>query len=510
MSSTASINHPESGAELHHRIARAVRSWLTGAARRCAWSLTLAGGLCAAQSTWPVDHGLVAVGRIPADTFDAGGPGRDSLGGISAIAIDESNVRREGDVLRGRLYALPDRGFADGGTDYRPRVLVFDFTLHPRKGAKATTRDGLRLTNTSIILLTTTAGAFFTGFDADDATWHDEPRTTPTSVGAGRRSLDPEGLVLMPGGGFIISDEYGPLVLRFDKAGALSDTLFPRPGQRHASLPLAADTLTPAFSSSAHLVSGRRSNRGLEGLTRSPDGNRLVGILQGPLVQDGGQRATAANTRILVWDNSRSSPTHGALIAEYVHELAVVPGLDRPRRAGISEILAISNTQLLILERDNLGPGSNSADSMQYKRINIIDAMHATNLLATGFSLPVDAPGHMALPETGLPESITPVASAEFIDLLDERQLASFGLNANAPGAYNRNTLTQKWEGLALAHARDPLAPDDWFLFVCNDNDFKAHRIVHNGQYVGQSDTPLDTIFLVYRVTLPRVTHHSR
>ena len=72
-------------------------------------------------------------------------------------------------------------------------------------------------------------------------------------------------------------------------------------------------------------------------------------------------------------------------------------------------------------------------------------------------------------------------------------------------GAPNdRNNLSEKWEGMALVPALDPANPHDFFLFVSNDNDF----ITQNGYQVGapykdESGADIDTMFLVYRVTLP-------
>ena len=57
--------------------------------------------------------------------------------------------------------------------------------------------------------------------------------------------------------------------------------------------------------------------------------------------------------------------------------------------------------------------------------------------------------------------------------------------------------------------ALDPANPNDYFLFITNDNDF----ITQNGFQVGapykdQSGADVDTTLLVYRVTLPGFTGH--
>jgi hypothetical protein len=84
----------------------------------------------------------------------------------------------------------------------------------------------------------------------------------------------------------------------------------------------------------------------------------------------------------------------------------------------------------------------------------------------------------------------------------DNAQLNRFGLNnGNAAGLDN---LSEKWEGLALLPALDPQAPNDWFLFVANDNDFATTNGFQVGApYADAND--IDTMFLAYRVTLAPV-----
>src|SRR5262249_6484521 len=75
---------------------------------------------------------------------------------------------------------------------------------------------------------------------------------------------DSEGLVALPDGSFWVSDEYGPFITHFDHTGKQLERLSPYDG----SLP-------------AELIK-RRVNRGMEGLTITPDGTTLVGIMQSP------------------------------------------------------------------------------------------------------------------------------------------------------------------------------------------------------------------------------------
>src|SRR5262245_44244937 len=79
-----------------------------------------------------VNHGLVGVGRVSASTFDKAGDGRqDTLGGFSAMTVDPQSLTYFEGKISGTLYGLPDRGFGDGTTDYRPRLEIFRFTITP-------------------------------------------------------------------------------------------------------------------------------------------------------------------------------------------------------------------------------------------------------------------------------------------------------------------------------------------------------------------------------------------
>ena len=177
-------------------------------------------------------------------------------------------------------------------------------------------------------------------------------------------------------------------------------------------------------------------------------------------------------------------------------------GLDR---AGAqSSILALNNHQLLILSRDGNGRGATGAPV--FKSILLADLMGATN-----FDGQFDGEGvNGDLTSTGdtLKAGITPLSWTEALNMLGRLdpsmlELEKFYLNINAaPG--DTNSLCEKWEALALVSAGDPLAPNDYFLFLGNDNDF----LTASGKYLDAAgalqnyDAGLenDTMVLAYRV----------
>jgi len=479
-----------------------------------------------------VNRGLVGVGRIPANSFDRVGPhnDQDTLGGVfSGMFFDPTTLRLTGSKNKGKsyggtLYGLPDRGFGDGLQDYKPRFQELTIDITPYSGAGPAPQNQVVFKLKDTVLLQYRDGyrdgTNFTGFDPDPAITaypfsfkgditFPGITTTPASLGDGRRSIDAEGIVKMRNGTFFISDEYGPIIYRFDRKGLLLGTitppagLIPREGATFGTRvnDFGASAITDATTGRPD--SGRNDNRGLEGLTVTPDETRLIAVLQSPAMQDSGsggtQRNSAINTRILYFDIVPGSRTYGQAVEEYVYQLATTtaPAPEGVRHTPISEILAVNDHLLLVLERDGYGRGQieTGRDTVvpQFKKVVLVDTTGATNIAGSGYDLEKGAPGGFVLPFGSLPllplKEVVPVAAADFIDLLDTAQLAKFGLNVAAHVTSDSNSLGEKWEGLAVVPLNDPAAPDDYLLLVGNDNDFKATTVVHNGQVVGTSTT---------------------
>ena len=463
-----------------------------------ALALLLIGSIAAqGQFTGFANKGLVGVGRIAASTFDKAGDGKqDTLGGFSAMAIEPETLTYSGGSISGRLIGLPDRGFGDGTTDYRPRLEIYEFSIRPYYGTTAVGQDQITFTNTQTTLLTYPEGTnslFFTGFDAGSTNQLTVPTSAAGSKGGGRRSMDPEGIALMPDGGFWISDEYGPGLYRFDRQANLISTVLPPP----ALLPYQGSYPGKLnFTGTSLPTSGRRNNRGLEGLSLTPDGKRLVAFLQSPTIQDGGSGNLGRNTRILQFDADTNSPTHGRLVAEHLYPLTLNGNATTNRHTPVSETLALNATTFLVLERDGIGRGADPGLSPTYKRIVVASTEGASNIAGTGHDLQLGAPGHQALNT-----AIKPVARYDLVDLLDPIQLARFGLNTSTN--QDANALSEKWEALSLIPMKDPANPDDYLLLIGNDNDFKSEVVFHNGVPVGTNSATVDIMLLAYRVSLP-------
>lgn len=448
------------------------------------------------------NHGLVGVGRLDANASDQLGAGVDTLGGIfSSMAILPGSVQRTGSAgaytWSGILYGLPDRGFGDGATDFHPRIQTLEFSLTPESGAGVFGQTQITLKNTATTLLTDGTGGLFTGFNPD-VVGGTTPKTSSSSVGGGKRSLDPEGIVKLRSGDFFISDEYGPLLGRYTASGELvsefsvPDALVPK------DQPPTPGTVD--FSATNANESGRRGNRGLEGLSVSPDEKLLFAMLQSPTMQDGGASNPSRNTRLLVYDIEEGSATENQIVGEYIYQLSLKGNAAGTRHTPVSEILALNDRQLLVLERDGV------FGNALYKNVNLIDLGGATNLrdlAGMPYDLENGVAGQLDLPTGGtLPAGINPLARQDFISLLNPTDLSRFGLNNNSTP--DGNTVYEKWEALALV-PWDPSDPNnaDFFLLVGNDNDFRATSVMHNGQSVGSNSLAVDNMLLAYHVTLP-------
>jgi hypothetical protein len=446
-----------------------------------------------------VNLGLVGVGRVPGDSFDQLGPGVDTLGGIfSGMWLDPATIIHFNDTIHATVFALPDRGFGDGLQDYHPRVQQLAIAITPYYGAGPVAQNQINMTNTATFVLTVN-GLTFTGYQPDDTNVLTHPQSLVSSLGGGKWSLDAEGIAFAGDGRWYISDEYGPFCYRFDSTGSLQSVLplpdasIPKIGTNY---PRTINYLTGGLNSAAD--SGRHNNRGMEGLSVTPDGKKLVACLQSPLTQDGENRNPSRNVRILVYDVDPASATYNQPLAEYVHVLPLSAAEANNRHTPVSEILALSDRKFLILQRDSRGLGGDSGPLL-YKRIVEVDASNASNILGTGYDVEKGAPGALALPRSGLPTNVVAVVSRDLVDMLNATQLAKFGLNTAASNQ-TMNTLSEKWEALALLPLNDPAAPNDYLLLVGNDNDFRAPVVYHNGVAVGTNTIFADNMLLAFRI----------
>jgi hypothetical protein len=415
-----------------------------------------------------------------------------------------SNWKKMADgSFTGTLRTLPDRGPNNVGpfastTDYANRVHEHAIKLVPGQS--------LTITPTGGFLLKDQTGQPFTGMDPGGnviergGVFYPSPAS---GEGAGKISLDSEAIAYLPDGGFYVSDEYAAGVYLFDKSARLVGAIQTAP----ALLPMKNGKLD--FGAEKTPTTGRRNNQGLEALTISPDGKRLIAVLQSAAMQDqSSDNATRNNTRVLVYDISQTKLPK-APIGHYVLQLPTVreagDGQPADITAAQSEALALSDTRLLVLARDGNGRGKGTPNAPVYKSILLVDLEGATNLAGTPYEQDVKPIAQDGV----LNPDIKPAAQAELVNILNPVQLARFGLNLSvAPST--PTSLPEKIEALAVGSAFDAAAPNDVFLLVGSDNDFATAKGHINGQdydaglkgATGTGDNA--SLVLVYRLALPQ------
>ena len=246
-----------------------------------------------------------------------------------------------------QIYGLTDRGpNVDGRTDNEKVLPVTDYSPQI---VKYTLADGIAQEQQTIILKDTDGQPLnglvvYVGDTGGETMVDIHGNPMPTS----ERGLDSEGLVALQDGTFWVADEYGPFVIHFDANGNEIERLSPYDGSLPGELAM------------------RDPNRGMEGLTITPDGSTLVGIMQSALATPGidGRPRAVPLTRIVTID-----------LATRDAKMYLLPLADpQNTKVLVSEITALSATEFLIDERDTaLAPEGN-------KKIYVADISQATDV----------------------------------------------------------------------------------------------------------------------------------
>ena len=326
----------------------------------------------------------------------------------------------------GYFYLLTDRG-PNIDTEWSTNKRFVYPSFAPHIGLFKL--DGTRLVRVAVIELKDAAGRRLTGLPnppVRDGTGEMAVDLQGKALPLDPDGIDSEGLVAMKDGSFWVSDEYGPHLLHVDGSGRTVERISPAVKNREGH------ALPSVFAT-------RRPNRGMEGLSITPDGRTLVGIMQSAL---GNPSAVVGKTtraaRLLMYDLVTGATQQFVYLQEQ-------PDLSN------SAIAALSRTEFLVLERND-SFGGNLAAGACCKRIYRIDVANATDL-----SDPADgANGRLfngktleQLADAELRSAgIVPAAKTLLLDLL------------SLPGGYPHD----KPEGLAIVGPQ--------LLAVSNDDDF--------------------------------------
>jgi hypothetical protein len=338
-------------------------------------------------------------------------------GGAVDLSTGTNADRRQGyfsdlyyDPQRKEWWGLSDRGPGGGVLNYETRIQRFTLDIAPN-GAISNYQVQQTIKFNS-------AGSAMNGL-----------APSPTSVLG--NALDPEGIVIHPkSGNLLVSDEYGPSLIEFDRAGNLVRR-FTTPANL---VPRNAGSGTPNFAGDAGNTAGKRTNRGFEGLAISPDGRYVYAMLQSAMLDEGG--AGGVYARIVKF----SSET-GEALAQYAYRMDT-----SAQGRGISALVALGDDRFLVLERNNRGIGVGATLAAADKAVYQIDLAGAVDVTNT------------ALPATGaFAGAVQKIAKR--IDL-DADTLAALG-----------NQSPEKWEGLTVG----PQLADGRFLMLAGtDADYSV------------------------------------
>lgn len=253
------------------------------------------------------------------------------------------------------FYMLTDRGPNIDGTVANTKVFAQP-NFVPQIGVFRLVKDQLILEKT--IELQNENGVKLNGLPnpiGQGATGETALDLTGNKLGTSVDGIDSEGLAVAPDGSFWVSDEYGPHIVHFDANGKTIERVNPfGTGKGGRKLPL--------------VYARRRANRGMEGLTITPDGKTLVGIMQFPLYNPSAAAISGSLvTRILTYDIATGTSKQFVYLIE------------KSTLQAVSEITAITNTTFLVIERD--GEFATSANkSTVIKKVYKIDLTGATDI----------------------------------------------------------------------------------------------------------------------------------
>jgi hypothetical protein len=366
---------------------------------------------------------------------------------VSKGTEDSANLNRFGfysdlvyDANSGYWYALSDRGPGGGLIDYATRLQRLRIAFDTTTGAIATPVID------RTILFRGEDGALFNGLN---------PQLLNSDVGTLGMSFDPEGLAVGKGGHFYVADEYGPSVYEFTSSGQFIRA-FATPAN------LVPHTNTNALdyvNGRPTVVHGRQDNRGFEGLTFNTSGTKLYAVMQDPLVDEGGNGdgRRSRNLRVVEFD-----AVSGQSTAQFVYRLEPIAALNaidpataddfsatnQGRSIGLSAIHALSNTEFLVLERDNRGLGVEVTAAPLHKRVYRISIAGATDVSSLSLAGSND-----------LPAGVVPVSKVEELDILAVLRAA---------GA---SDIPEKLEGLAIGPR---LTDGRHLVLIGSDNDYSV------------------------------------
>ncbi len=247
-----------------------------------------------------------------------------------------------------------------------------------------------------------------------------------------------------------VADEYGPFLAKVDTStGLMLERYGPGTG-----LP--------------EVLSLRRANRGMEGMTLDPESGHIHAFLQSPLSSGKAQHADSGKEQkvehvasFLRW--VEFDPDTGTTVRMMAYPLDPADfAKGRTGNAKLGDIAAIGEGRFIVIEQGE------SAQGGMLNKLMLVDTRHATNIAEAAYNpdtADLEKSSMLGAPVKGAAWSaVTPLVKTELLDL-------------KAIG-----WIAEKAEGMALV--------DEQTLAITNDNDFglKARVLNRHGALVSGAD----------------------
>ena len=189
-----------------------------------------------------------------------------------------------------------------------------------------------------------------------------DPETNPVKTDL--NGLDPEGLAALEDGSFWISDEYGPHLVHYDAQGIEIERINPfTQDSRNNVIIEGRPLLLPAE------FAKRRTNRGMESLTITPDQNTLVGVMESSIDNPDKSGRLSTLTRMVMIN------LKNGVIKQYLCRLDAKEHVN-------SAIAALSEHEFYVAEHDRQFPLQQSTAKKLIYKFDISQATDINNLQA--------------------------------------------------------------------------------------------------------------------------------
>lgn len=189
-----------------------------------------------------------------------------------------------------------------------------------------------------------------------------DPQTNPVKTDL--NGLDPEGLAALEDGSFWISDEYGPHLVHYDAQGIEIERINPfTQDSRNNVIIEDRPLLLPAE------FAKRRTNRGMESLTITPDQSTLVGVMESSMDNPDKSGRLSTLTRMVMIN------LKDGVIKQYLCRLDAKEHVN-------SAIAALSEHEFYVAEHDRQFPLQQSTAKKLIYKFDISQATDINNLQA--------------------------------------------------------------------------------------------------------------------------------